>query len=687
MNQKNRWPRALALVLCFGLVPAVGYALPGVLSASAEDDDATISVSVYNQAITNDARSRCTVRIVVGGADVEFVSGDSVNLRVIESDLLSNDTIWETSFNVTSDEVRAQRVDRSFDCSSNFGTDGVGDTELFAEAEVVKDECGTFCAYDRPETDNLDIAEVEDDDQDIEDANDDAPAQAVTVAAGARPNRINRDQDWQTFTVATPSNITVEVGHGATYGRLDVALFDASNTRLAEGQDLETATTLQARNLAGGTYFVRISPRQSNDYNFYDFNLAVDGTGAVCNPGQTEDEACGNCGTRARTCDQNGQWGAFGECGAQGECSPGEARSNACGNCGSQMEMCNDACQWGGGGACMDEGECERGVTETQDCDGGGVQTRACGDTCEWGEFTACEAQECNDGDTQDCYEGPNGTEGVGVCRPGRQRCEGGAWGACQGQSLPANEQCADRRDNDCDGQTDSEDDACASEGAELGSACADSSECASDLLCLEAPEHPQFVDGYCGDDDCGEDADCGADGVCAEVFGGNFCLQVCAGAPDCRRGYLCAQVTPEARACVPRCTSDEDCGDIFNPVCNQDSGLCEPGEPGENNSNNEGPNNFNNENNSSENNSSENNASENNSSENNASENNSAGNNAAENNSGAENNGANNLNTDTGSTPPPADEGCGQAPGRATGWAGLGLLALGALALRRRRA
>jgi len=55
---------------------------------------------------------------------------------------------------------------------------------------------------------------------------------------------------------------------------------------------------------------------------------------------------------------------------------------------------------------------------------------------------------------TQACYEGPAGTQNVGLCAGGNRTCDAGLFGACVGQILPAAEIC-DTLDNDCSGRAD----------------------------------------------------------------------------------------------------------------------------------------------------------------------------------------------------------------------------------------
>jgi hypothetical protein len=60
----------------------------------------------------------------------------------------------------------------------------------------------------------------------------------------------------------------------------------------------------------------------------------------------------------------------------------------------------------------------------------------------------------CAPGATQPCYDGPPGTEGVGLCAAGMQTCaaDGASWGVCAGEILPKPEDCATPFDEDCDG-------------------------------------------------------------------------------------------------------------------------------------------------------------------------------------------------------------------------------------------
>jgi MYXO-CTERM domain-containing protein len=59
------------------------------------------------------------------------------------------------------------------------------------------------------------------------------------------------------------------------------------------------------------------------------------------------------------------------------------------------------------------------------------------------------------DQQTRPCYQGPAGTNGVGLCVGGSQTCTNKAWGACAGQVLPTREICGNSKDDDCNGLVD----------------------------------------------------------------------------------------------------------------------------------------------------------------------------------------------------------------------------------------
>jgi hypothetical protein len=50
----------------------------------------------------------------------------------------------------------------------------------------------------------------------------------------------------------------------------------------------------------------------------------------------------------------------------------------------------------------------------------------------------------------RECYEGPDGTLNVGICREGTEKCYTGVWSACLDQVMPQTEIC-NGLDDDCD--------------------------------------------------------------------------------------------------------------------------------------------------------------------------------------------------------------------------------------------
>lgn len=65
----------------------------------------------------------------------------------------------------------------------------------------------------------------------------------------------------------------------------------------------------------------------------------------------------------------------------------------------------------------------------------------------------------CMPGTSRVCYTGPAGTQDVGICKSGMQMClaDGTSYGTCDGEALPAAEDCKVAGDEDCNGSSCSE--------------------------------------------------------------------------------------------------------------------------------------------------------------------------------------------------------------------------------------
>ena len=160
--------------------------------------------------------------------------------------------------------------------------------------------------------------------------------------------------------------------------------------------------------------------------------------------GEVEEESCGLCGTRQRTCAGDRSWGDWGACSGEGECSPDESESEACGSCGTRRRGCDATCHWGGFGGCTDEGACASGESESEPCGRCGTRRRACDDTCNWEPFGGCTGEG-------ECEAGRDGSCTTSCGSSGSRSCDGSCrWGSCQ----PPSESC-NGGDDDCDGLCD----------------------------------------------------------------------------------------------------------------------------------------------------------------------------------------------------------------------------------------
>ena len=125
-----------------------------------------------------------------------------------------------------------------------------------------------------------------------------------------------------------------------------------------------------------------------------------------------------------------------------GICTPGETRpcydgpdgTEGVGICKAGVETCLAGKEWSecAGQVIPQDEICDNGIDEN--CDG-----RDC--------------EPCTPGETRPCYDGPDGTEGIGICKAGVETClEDGNWGECSGQVTPQEETCDNGIDEDCDG-------------------------------------------------------------------------------------------------------------------------------------------------------------------------------------------------------------------------------------------
>ncbi|MDF1561626.1 MAG: hypothetical protein P1V51_01210 [Deltaproteobacteria bacterium] len=492
---------SLSLALFCLLWGEAALALPGTVSRSDTVDDAIITLTIRDAFILGDARSFCEVRIQVGNSDVAFTSGDTVEVKVMESEGaggVGDDQLWRTIFNVSAAQVSGG-VDQTFDCTTDFLDDTGSTSEIYAEAEVLKDGCGTFCLQDRPSTSAIDVAELDDDGME---ENDNFGA-AKTLPNGALPSRIARDADWYVIDATGPMSIDVSALHRPGEGPIDFTLHDSFGNPTGDaGVDGADRSRLQVANLSLGTWYLRVLPRTATDFAFYDLESTLTDLTTTCTPGDQSSRDCGRCGTETRSCNGSGEWDPYGTCTGQGVCSPGETVSEACGNCGNTTTRCDDSCTWVTDPTCTDEGPCVPNVTEDQACTGGGSQSRTCQSDCTWTPWGECSAPPLGSACTTDAE-----------CGAGLYcATEGGLFpgGYCTQVGCTSDADCAPGRCVQAFGQS------------WCFSACPMGTECRADYLCVDAPTG-KACQPPCRDDlDCwGQTASCGADGLCTGGGGG----------------------------------------------------------------------------------------------------------------------------------------------------------------------
>lgn len=501
------------------------WARPALATAEQVSGDVSVILKLEEQYILDDAVVPCEMIVEVLGENKSLTEGDTIKVRLFEDDIpftdIGDDNILTEEIIVDAQMEADQRFYNVYDCSFEAIQDFIGGLEIYAKVEVDKQECrlAAFppCLEDAATTSNIRMLDLEDDLSE----DDDNAAEAFLLPRTGVTDRIATDSDWLKVTYNNPVELLARLESNFNGGDLNLTLYSADMSVIAEA-GLEANGGAKRLSPSGpimpGEYFFEISLPDPENFNFYDLLITEGQINTECAPGAVENRSCARCGVEEKQCNMDGEWEEWGECDSMGVCDPGAEESQGCGE--------------------------------------GGNQSRVCGDDCQWAPYQTCI--QCDDGETETCYSGPQELAGVGACITGMRMCSRGQWSSCQGDIRPGIEACGDGIDNDCDGLADNNDPECV---AQLGDACSPGT-CGAPFSCLPPP----FTEGYCGGEDCSQ---CGVGSVCGVAFGTEYCLKPCAGFTDCRFGYICAPVgTMGEQVCVPPCESDEACGSAMS--CNE---------------------------------------------------------------------------------------------------------------------
>ncbi len=175
--------------------------------------------------------------------------------------------------------------------------------------------------------------------------------------------------------------------------------------------------------------------------------IQTDGTWGACT-GSGSAAPTEACDGLDNTCDGNIDETCPCTPGASRPCYSGPGATAGRGACRGGSQVCSTAGRWG---------TCSGEVTPTAEtCDG---MDRNC-------DGSTTDRCVCPLGMSRTCSAGASASLGLGICRPGQQRCaavaSGGTdWGACVGEVFPTAEVCDNTIDDDCNGLADCLDQGC----------------------------------------------------------------------------------------------------------------------------------------------------------------------------------------------------------------------------------
>lgn len=297
------------------------------------------------------------------------------------------------------------------------------------------------------------------------------------------------------------------------------------------------------------------------------------GDGTLFSPSPDGSVVVGDSGATGHSCNPTSLDLSGCACSAVGDmraCYTGPPKTENVGQCKDGMQACqgsNEAPEWG---------PCMGSVTPSPPvCDNPNVDADCSG-------HTGCSDPNCattplcqgctTEGATRPCYDGPAGTENVGVCKDGTQTCTNGMWGACTGEKTPEPWDpsfCCDAVDHECTGVVGCYNlfkcitAACCQSSCDAGGGLDPGCVCmtgSGDTATCPQGDHYVHKGGIPGTDECCPctTSDCGNFNCCGE--------SICAGSSACS-GYTC---TPLPASCNGQVSADcddfpEDCDE---PCC-----------------------------------------------------------------------------------------------------------------------